>query len=176
MSRLACRVIARVPVLSPLCWKSCGGSYIQIKICAVYILNNYSLKSRWIVAKYLLSYEVARYIFLKPLFTEIDRRKIKEETIKKYDLIDRSGQLDMRKFKNRSLQNFQTWQFTSLSLRKQQHNDLNGTAKSVNCFLTWEEKKSFVVFCWLAKLITEKVCCVVLGVKFWQKWWFGSSR
>ena len=99
------------------------------------------------MAKYLLSYEVARYIFLKPLFTEIDRRKIKEETIKKYDLIDRSGQLDMRKFKNRSLQNFQTWQFTSLSLRKQQHNDLNGTAKSVNCFLTSEEKKSFVVFC-----------------------------
>ena len=45
-----------------------------------------------------------------------------------------------RKFKNRSLQNFQTWQFTSLSFRKQQRNGLNGTAKSLNCFLTWEEK------------------------------------
>ena len=31
---------------------------------------------------------------------------------------------------------FQTWQFTSLSLRKQQRNGLNGTAKSLNCFLT----------------------------------------
>ena len=41
-----------------------------------------------------------------------------------------------RKFKNRSLQNFQTWQFTSLSFRKQQRNGLNGTAKSLNCFLT----------------------------------------
>ena len=34
------------------------------------------------------------------------------------------------KFKNRSLQNFQTWQFTSLSFRKQQRNGLNGTAKT----------------------------------------------
>ena len=55
------------------------------------------------MAKYLLSHEVARYIFLKPLFNEIGRRKIREETIKKYDLIDRSGQLDTRQFKNRSL-------------------------------------------------------------------------
>ena len=31
MSRLACRVIARVPVLSPLCWKSCGGSHMANK-------------------------------------------------------------------------------------------------------------------------------------------------
>ena len=52
------------------------------------------------MAKYLLSHEVARYIFLKPLFTEIDHHKIREETIK---IIDRSGQLDTRKFKNRSL-------------------------------------------------------------------------
>ena len=55
------------------------------------------------MAKYLLSHEVARYIFLKPLFTEIDHRKIREETIKKYDLIDRSDQLDTQKLKNRSL-------------------------------------------------------------------------
>ena len=47
----------------------------------------------------------------------------------------------MRKFKNRSLQNFETWQFTFLSLRKQQRNGLNGTVKSLNCFLTWEEVK-----------------------------------
>ena len=79
------------------------------------IINNYYLKSRWIVAKYLPSHEVARWIFLKPLFTEIEKNKcfsiytrsdlnkIREETIKKYDLIDRSGQLDMRQFKNRSL-------------------------------------------------------------------------
>ena len=65
-------------------------------------LNNYSLKSRWI-------------IFLKPLFSEVEKnncfsiytrsdlKKIREETIKKYDLIDRSGQLDTRQFKNRSL-------------------------------------------------------------------------
>ena len=63
-----------------------------------------------------------------------------------------------RKFKNRSLQNFQTWQFTSLSLRKQQRNGLNGTVKSMNCFLTWEEILSFVIFCWLAKFIAKRVC------------------
>ena len=37
----------------------------------------------------------------------------------------------------RSLQNFQTWQFTSLSFRKQQRNGLNGTANSLK-----PEKKS----------------------------------
>ena len=68
-----------------------------------------------------------------------------------------------RKIKNRSLQNFQTWQFTSLSLRKQQRNGLNGTVKSLNCFLTWEEKKSFVVFCWLAKFIAEKFVVLSLA-------------
>ena len=67
------------------------------------------------MAKYLPSHEVARQIFLKPLFTEIEKNncfsihtrsdlnKIREETIKKCDLIDRSGQLDTRQFKNRSL-------------------------------------------------------------------------
>ena len=74
------------------------------------------------------------------------------------------------KFKNRSLQNFQTWQFTSLSFRKQQRNGLNGTAKSLNCFLTWEEKWSFVFSCWLAKFIAKRACCVVLRMKCWQKW------
>ena len=39
-----------------------------------------------------------------------------------------------RRFKNRSLQNFQTWQFTSLSFRKQQRNGLNGTFKILNRF------------------------------------------
>ena len=75
-------------------------------------INNYSLKSRGIVAKYLPSH---KKIFLKSLFTEIeknncfsiytrsDHNKIREETIKKYNLIDRSGQLDTRQFKNRSL-------------------------------------------------------------------------
>ena len=63
------------------------------------------------MAKYLPSHEVARLIFLKPLFTEIEKNncfniytrsdlnKIREETIQKYDLIDRSGQLDTRQFK-----------------------------------------------------------------------------
>ena len=61
------------------------------------------------MAKYLPSQEV------KPLFTELERNnffsectrsdlnKIREETTKKYDLIDRSGQLDTRQFTNRSL-------------------------------------------------------------------------
>ena len=31
---------------------------------------------------------------------------------------------------------FNSWQFTSLSFHKQQRNGLNGTAKSLNCFLT----------------------------------------
>ena len=70
----------------------------------------------------------------------------------------------------RSLQNFQTWQFTSLSFRQKQRNGLNGTAKSLNCFLTWEEKWSFVVFCWLAKFIAKRACCVVLRMNCWQKW------
>ena len=43
----------------------------------------------------------------------------------------------------------------SLSFRKQQRNGLNGTAKSLNCFFTWEEKYSFVVFCWLAKFLPK---------------------
>ena len=71
-------------------------------------------------------------------------------------------------FQNRSLQNFQTWQFTSLSLRKQQRNGLNGTVQSLNCFPTWEEKYSFVVFFCLAKFIVIKVCCVVLRMKCWK--------
>ena len=143
------------------------------------IINNYSLKSRWIVAEYLRSRFAARLTFLKPLFTEIEKNncfsiyprsdlnKIREETIKKYDLIDGSRE---------SLQNFQTWQFTSLWLRKQQRNGLNGTVKTLNCFLTWEEKKSSVVFCWLAKFMAKKVCCVVLRMKCWQKWRLGCSR
>ena len=45
----------------------------------------------------------------------------------------------------------------------------NGTAKSLNCFLTWEEKWSFVVFCWLAKFIVKRVCCVVLLMKVLTK-------
>ena len=72
------------------------------------------------------------------MYTRSDLNKIREETIEKYDLID-TDQIT-RKFKNRSLQNFQTWQFISLSFRKQQRNGFNGTAKSLNCFLTWEEK------------------------------------
>ena len=46
-----------------------------------------------------------------------------------------------RKFKNRSSQNFQTWQFISLSFREQQRNGLNGTAKSLNCFLNYLRRK-----------------------------------
>ena len=33
--------------------------------------------------------------------TRSDLNKIKEETIKQYDLIDRSGQLDTQQFKNK---------------------------------------------------------------------------
>ena len=55
------------------------------------------------MVKYLPRREAARLIFLKPLFTEIEKNnclsiytrsdlnKIREETIKKYDLIDRSN-------------------------------------------------------------------------------------
>ena len=55
------------------------------------------------MVKYLPRREAARYIFLKPLFTEIEKNncvsiytrsdlnKIREETIEKYDLIDRSN-------------------------------------------------------------------------------------
>ena len=34
------------------------------------------------------------------IYTRSDPSKIREETIKKYDLIDKSGQLDTGKFKN----------------------------------------------------------------------------
>ena len=55
------------------------------------------------MAAFLMSREAARKIFLKPLFTEIEKNncfsiytrsdlnKIREETIKKYNLIDRSN-------------------------------------------------------------------------------------
>ena len=47
-----------------------------------------------------------------------------------------------QKFKNRSLQNFQTWRVTSLSLRKRQRNGLNGTVKGLNIIVSLPEKKS----------------------------------
>ena len=89
--------------------------------------------------------KIVAKIFPKPLFTETEKNncfsiytrsdlnKIREETINKYNLM--TDQIT-HKFKNRSLQNSQTWQFTSLSFRKQQRNGLNGTAKSLTCFLT----------------------------------------
>ena len=55
------------------------------------------------MAKYLPRREAARYMFLRPLFTEIEKNncfsihtrsdlnKIREETTKKYDLIDGSN-------------------------------------------------------------------------------------
>ena len=54
----------------------------------------------------------------------------------------------MRNFKNRCLQNFQTWQFihTSLSLRKQQRNGLNGTVKNLNNVRLPEKKSRALVF------------------------------
>ena len=75
-------------------------TYISVLCC---ICNNYSLKSRLIEAQHLPSRESARYINLKPLFTEIEKNncfsiysrgdlnKIREEAIKKYDLIDGSN-------------------------------------------------------------------------------------
>ena len=53
------------------------------------------------------------------IYRRSDLNKIRKETVKKYDLIDRSNHAKVR-----SLQKFQTWQFTSLSLRKQQRNGL----------------------------------------------------
>ena len=62
-------------------WLTCSvfsGNYCSMrnqKMSFILIskLNNYSLKSRWIVAMYLPSREAARLIFLKPLiFTEIE--------------------------------------------------------------------------------------------------------
>ena len=153
----------------------------------IYIFNNYSLKSRWIVAKYLPSHksgEVLKYsqshysprlkriivlVYTQEVISTKSERKPLKSTIWLTDQI-------MRKLKNRSLQNFQTWQFPSLSFRKQQRNGLNGTAKSLNCFLTWEEKWSFVIFCWLAKFIAKRVHCVILHMKCWQKWQLGCSR
>ena len=107
------------------------------------IFNNYSLKSRWIVAKYLLSRESGHYsprlkiiivlVYTHEVISTKSERKPLKSTIWLTDQIT-------RKFKNRSLQNFQTRLFTSLSFRKRQRNGLNGTAKSLNCFVTWEEK------------------------------------
>ena len=126
----------------------------------MYPVNNYSLKSRWIVAKY-GEINIPKATIHRDwisIYTRSDLNKIREETIKKYDLIDRSGHLDTRQFKNRSFVDFSNLAIhKSLSLRKQRRNDFNATAKSLNCFLNWEEKKSFVVFCWFAKFIAEKV-------------------
>ena len=73
------------------------------------------------------------------MFIQLTYKKTKSERKPFKSTIWLTDQIT-RKFKNRSLQNFQTWQFTSLSFRKLRRNGLNGTAKSFNCFLTWEEK------------------------------------
>lgn len=52
----------------------------------------------------------------------------------------------------------------SLSFRKQQDNCLNWTINTWNCFLTSEEKFSFVYFLLPAKLV-KKVSRVVLHMK-----------
>ena len=104
-----------------------------------YVFNNYSLKSRWIVAKYHQNHlsprlkRIVALVYTHEVISTKSERKPLKGTIWLTDQIT-------RKFKNRSLQNFQTWQFTSLSLRKQQRNGSNETIKSLNCFLTWEEK------------------------------------
>ena len=136
--------------------------------------NNYSLKSKWIVGKYSQSHYSPRLkriivlVYTHEVISTKSERKPLKSTIWLIDQIT-------RKFKNRSLQNFQTWEFTSLSFCKQQRNGLNGTAKSLNCFFTWEEKYSYVVLCWLAKFIAKRAC-VVLRMKCWQKWRLGCSR
>ena len=73
-----------------------------------------------------------------------------------------------RKFKNRSLQNFQTWQLTSLWLRKQQRNGLNGTVETLNCFLIKYLRRKVELCCFLLTrevYRVKKVCCVVLRMK-----------
>ena len=98
-------------------------------------------------------------IFLKPLFTEIgkdncfstytrsDLNKIRGKPLK--SMIWLTDEI-MRNFKNRSLQNFQTWQFihTSLSLSKQQRNGLNGPLK------VW------IMFPYLRRKV--ELCCFLL--------------
>ena len=58
-----------------------------------------------------------------------------------------------RKSKNKSLQNFQTWELTSLSLRKQQRIGLNGTVKSFSELFPYLRRK--VELCCL--LLTRQV-------------------
>ena len=136
--------------------------------------NNYSLNLKWIVGKYsqrhywLRLKRIIVLVYTHEVISTKSERKPLKSTIWLTDQIT-------RKFKNRSLQNFQTRQFTSLSFRKQQRNGLNETAKSLNCFFTWEEKYSYVVLCWLAKYIAKRACCVVLRMKCWQKWRLGCS-
>ena len=90
------------------------------------------------------------------MFIQLTYKKTKSERKPFKSTIWLTDQIT-RQFKNRSLQNCQTWQFTSLSFRKQHRNGLNGTTKSLNCFLTWGKKWSFVIFCWLAKFIAKRV-------------------
>ena len=103
------------------------------------IFNNYSLKSRWIVAKYSQSHYSPRLkriivlVYTHEVISAKSERKPLKSTIWLTDQIT-------RKFENISLQNFQTWQFTSLLFRKQQRNGLNGTLKVWTVSLP--EKKS----------------------------------
>ena len=86
---------------------------LYIHRLARWIFNNYSLKSRW--SNYSPRFQrIIVWAYTHELISTKSDRKPLKGTIWLTDQIT-------RKFKNRSLQNFQTWQFTSLSLRKQQH-------------------------------------------------------
>ena len=82
------------------------------------------------MAAFLMSREAARKIFLKPLFTEIEKNncfsiytrsdlnKIREETVKTYDLIDGSNHAKVSKqifaeFSNMAIHKFITSQTTA---------------------------------------------------------------
>ena len=82
------------------------------------------------MAAFLMSREAARRIFLKPLFTEIEKNncfsiytrsdlnKIREETVKTYDLIDGSNHAKVSKqifaeFSNMAIHKFITSQTTA---------------------------------------------------------------
>ena len=110
--------------------------------------KQYSLKSRYIFGKPILTEIEKNNCF--SIYTRSDLFKIRKGTTKKYYLIDRSSvkKLHVTYMCERySSQNIQACQFASLSLRKQQRNCVKWNRVKFELFPYLRRKGSFVIFC-----------------------------
>ena len=102
--------------------------------------NNYSLNLRWIVGKYsqrhywLRLKRIIVLVYTHEVISTKSERKPLKSTIWLTDQIT-------RKFKNRSLQNFQTWEFTSLLFKYQSIHQSNQA-----CFVYVRRRSGLILF------------------------------